>query len=500
MVNKELAAIMRDKKKRINSGWYKVEGKDGRVIPFRMNWAQDQFYEEQHDRNIILKARQLGFSTYTEIDILDECMFKPNVSAGIIAQTMDDAKGLLYNKVLFAYKNLPQALRDANPLIKENTEELLFSNGSSIRVGTSLRGGTYQYLHISEFGKICARFPDRAREIITGALNTVAIGGKIIIESTAEGNEGRFYSMTQTAMSKKNLGEVLTPLDFKFHFFPWWEEPGYVMNGLVSHPAPLAKYYRTLEIEHGIKLSEGQKAWYTKMVETQDQDMGREYPSTPEEAFAAAIEGAYYGELMANAEKSGRVVNVPHNEEYEVITAWDIGVGDQTTIWAYQEYGGAIYVLNYYSNSGESVGHYAKIIKGWADTYGYKYSHHNFPHDGRNQDWSADGDRRHEIAEKQGIKPVQLVKRTSDIQLGIDAVRRMIPRCYFDKDLTEQGRKALKNYRREYNAEKKAFSSRPLHDWASDGADAFRTAAMAPKLTENKGFNAPLVMPKLGIA
>ena len=104
---------------------------------------------------------------------------------------------------------------------------LKFSNGSSIRVGMSLRSSTFQFLHISEFGKICAKYPDKATEIITGSLNTLAAGQYAFIESTSEGREGPFYEMCKQAQALSDSGKELTKLDFRFHFFPWHREPTY---------------------------------------------------------------------------------------------------------------------------------------------------------------------------------------------------------------------------------------------------------------------------------
>jgi hypothetical protein len=105
--------------------------------------------------------------------------------------------------------------------VQDSADTLTFANNSSIRVSTSMRGGTLQYLHVSEFGKICAQYPDKAREIVTGALNTVEAGQFIVIESTAEGQEGAFYRMCQEARTQRAMNKPLTALDWKFHFFAW---------------------------------------------------------------------------------------------------------------------------------------------------------------------------------------------------------------------------------------------------------------------------------------
>ena len=113
--------------------------------------------------------------------MLDQCVFNPNIRCGTIAHRLDDAKTIFRDKVRFPYDNLPEALRNIRPLISDSSEELVLSNNSSIRVGTSLRSGTLQYLHISEYGKLCAQFADKAREVRTGALNTLQAGQVVFI-------------------------------------------------------------------------------------------------------------------------------------------------------------------------------------------------------------------------------------------------------------------------------------------------------------------------------
>ena len=167
----------------------------------------------------------------------------------------------------------------------------MLSNNSSIRVGTSLRSGTLQYLQISEYGKLCAQFADKAREVRTGALNTLQAGQVVFIESTAEGKEGHFFEMCETAQAKQRMGTRLTPLDFKFHFYPWWREPTYELDpeGVVIGD-DLRKYFDKLESCNGIQLSDRKRAWYSKKMRTAPEQK-REYPSTSEEVIRGVDRG-----------------------------------------------------------------------------------------------------------------------------------------------------------------------------------------------------------------
>ena len=316
---------------------YSITDKQGAVVPFKMNWAQEALFDEMHYLNLILKARQLGFTTFIQLLMLDACVFNSNIRAGTIAHNLDDAETIFRDKVKFPYDSLPEQIRAANPATQDSAKTLTFANNSSIRVGTSMRSGTLNYLHVSEYGKICAKFPDKAREIRTGALNTIQAGQIACIESTAEGQEGDFFEKCQAAQTKERTKAALTPLDFKFFFFPWWESPEYELasEGVLIEPL-YKEYFDALKVENGIKLSPRQKAWYVKKAEQQGDDMKREYPSTPKEAFEASVEGAYYAPQIAKAEVENRITAIPYEPELPVYTAWDLGMSDNMAIWFFQ--------------------------------------------------------------------------------------------------------------------------------------------------------------------
>ena len=91
-----------------------------------------------------------------------------------------------------------------------------------------MRGETLSGLLVSEFGKICARWPAKADEVMSGSLQTLSANAQVVMESTAEGADSYFYEMCQQAMSRGN--ENLSPLEFKLHFYPWWSELSYSLN------------------------------------------------------------------------------------------------------------------------------------------------------------------------------------------------------------------------------------------------------------------------------
>ena len=215
-----------DKRWRLTNLYY-ITDKSGKEILFNLNWAQAQLYDRLWYQMLVLKARQLGVTTFFAINFLDDCFWYANTNAGIIAHRKEDAEDIFRKKVKFAYDKMPEWTRVFNSATNDRVGELVFENGSSYRVSTGFRSGTYQRLLVSEFGKICSQSPDVAREIVTGSLNTVASNQIIAIESTAEGRSGYFYDYCKRAEDLALSGKQLTQMDMRFFFFPWYDEPSY---------------------------------------------------------------------------------------------------------------------------------------------------------------------------------------------------------------------------------------------------------------------------------
>jgi phage terminase large subunit len=191
----------------------------------------------------------------------------------------------------------------------------------------------------------------------------------------------------------------------------------------------------------------------------------------------AAIPGSYYGKLIAKAEADGRIGHVPYNPNLAVITAWDLGVGDSTAIWfIQQEHSGAVKIIDYYENSGVGADHYARILK----ERDYWYDGHILPHDADDREWGNNATSRVASLKGLGIKPCRVLPNAS-IDDGINAVRVLLPRCYFDAGKCERGIDALRQYQKLWDDKLRTFKDSPLHDWTSHGADAFRYLAQGLK-------------------
>lgn len=212
------------------SGLYWIKNKEGRPVLFEPNWAQKILLNDTHPLKIIPKSRQLGITTFYAINYLDDCIFSDTpIDTTFIADRRENAELIFENKVKFAWDNIIEPIRNLFPATKDSTRMLRWPNGSSYVVDTTPRGGTMQRMHISEFGKICAKYPQKSQEIVEGALETVALGQQVTIESTSEGRGGYFYDMCKEAEKLQKEGAKLGPLDYKLWFFPWWKEPEYTL-------------------------------------------------------------------------------------------------------------------------------------------------------------------------------------------------------------------------------------------------------------------------------
>jgi phage terminase large subunit len=200
-----------------------------------------------------------------------------------------------------------------------------------------------------------------------------------------------------------------------------------------------------------------------------------QYMQEYECSFEAAILGAYYGIEMRMAADDGRIASVEYDPSLSTYTAWDLGYRDDTAIWWYQVVKGEIHVIDYHAVSGASIPEIAKVVM----QKPYHYAKHYLPHDARAKTLAAQGKSIIEqLGEFLGLSNLGIVPDLS-VQDGIQAVRQMLPRCYFDERKCMEGIEALRQYEREFDEDKKAFRASPKHNWCSHPADAFRMLAIA---------------------
>ena len=197
-----------------------------------------------------------------------------------------------------------------------------------------------------------------------------------------------------------------------------------------------------------------------------------EYDQEYECSFEASVKGAVFARELISARQDGRITTVPYDPQLPVDTAWDLGVGDATAIWFSQSSpGGEVRLIDYYEASGEGLAHYVKVLRDRP----YVYGQHVGPHDIEVRELGT-GHSRIEMARSLGLNFIVCPKLS--LEDGIAAVRALLPRCWFDHVKAQPGVEALQHYRWDYNTRIHEFKSMPVHDWASHGADAFRTLAV----------------------
>ena len=467
-----LAEKWADPQWRIRNLYY-IKDENGKEVHFVPNEEQEQFLREYWYFNVILKARQLGFTTLIDLLILDQCFFVQNMAGGIIAHNLEDVGKIFRNKIKYAHDKLPAALRAVNPVAKSSESEIIWKNGSSISVGTSMRSGTLQYLHVSEMGKIARKYPEKSREIVTGSFNAVHAGNFMFIESTAEGRGGDFFNIVQQAKKLADAKATLTKMDFKLHFYPWWMKSEYRLDpaGVVIERSA-EEYFEELRFKHGIKLDAWQKAWYVKKLAQMgdEEKMKQEFPSYVDEAFEAANEEKYFGKQMVWLRKNGRIKEIPILTERPVNVMWDLG-RDMTSLWFHQFVAGEHRLIDFYQASGEELSHFFRVIQ----ERGYIIGRHFLPHDSKDRAINVPEDNTVFARVKKAYRNAQciVVPRTPSKADSIGRARPFLRLCWIHERNCAEGIKCMDGYRKVWDEKAGVWKEEPFHDVNSHGADSF---------------------------
>jgi phage terminase large subunit len=196
-------------------------------------------------------------------------------------------------------------------------------------------------------------------------------------------------------------------------------------------------------------------------------------------SFASPNSGSYYGKLMDDAEREGRITSVPHDPALKVWTSWDLGIDDSTAIWCCQiTRGGEWRLIDYIEDSGVGLDHYVRLLQ----QRPYVYERHLLPHDAQVRELGS-GRTRTETLHGLGVRPTRTVRQHSPAD-GINAVRMILPRAWFDAERCAKGIHALRHYRREWNEAAQTWRASPVHDHASHGADSARYLALGVRETQ----------------
>lgn len=255
-----------------------------------MNRAQLDFHSRKTRRNIILKSRKLGFTTYFAVDGLDDCLFEKNSDVLMLSYDIPSQLDIFDEKVVLAWDNFNDELKELYTLDAERANKLKFNWGdkttTSITVRLHGRSGTFSKLHISEFGKISKVDPSSAKEIVSGTIQAVPLNGEVNIESTAEGDYGEYHDMFLEAWER---GKAKTPVDFTAFFYNWTYDDAELSKIIPVTEEELPKEFIEYRVEHALSLPEITYYYYKWLTLNKDwRLLRREYPTTVDEAFEAA--------------------------------------------------------------------------------------------------------------------------------------------------------------------------------------------------------------------
>ena len=473
-----------DPKWRLNN-LYRIINRDSNSIKFKLNHVQSNVLESLHHRNLILKARQLGMSTFAVLYLLDQVLFSENLQAGIVSYSLEHAQHIFKRIIGHALDTLPREFKSLAGIVQRSAREITFNNGSSLRVDTTLRGGSYPLVLVSEFGKTCARNPQKAEEVITGTLQAVPKDGKVIIESTGEGNEGFFAEMVMDAARRGN--DNITSLDYKLFFYPWFDEPSYQLEEDVSFDVSLKDYFTKIEAEVPCKITKNQRNWYAIQTRLLGDKIKQEFPSTVSEAFLTSSDAFYFAEAINRAYGSNRCLySSLYDALLPVYVAMDIGLNDLTVIIFFQLAHGEVRVIDYYEDKNKDVPFYAKYL-----LQDKKFLYHTIflPHDSVKRDPldisnSYERDFRRLFS---GSNTRFHVLKRMDKQLSISYAKVMIDRTVFNVNRVKSLLDNLSKYRKKWSESLGRYLEEPYHNEASNYADAFQYLAQAVGHLETVG-------------
>ncbi len=465
---------------------YTIRDKFGTPMKFNLHRAQHLAYAAslRHARQIILKSRQQGISTLWLISFFDDAVFLDNMNCGLMAQDADAATDLL-ERVTYAWDDMLPEIKTFLGLerIVNNSKVTTFNNGSKIFVRTSFRSGTLTRLHISELGKIANKYPERAKETNSGSLQAIKAGNTVIIESTAEGRDNLFARKWKTA--ENHIGQ-LSEMHFAPLFLSWVDDPDCTLDIPVRAKPEDLEYIDLVERDLLITLTKNQRWWCCAKREELGDEYDREYPYNSESAFSQARDGSYYGKLLKELKDAGRLLSGGVFEpELKVVVTFDLGISDTFEMLFWQSdvtVTGKIQIrlIDHYHNTGESLAHYAQILR----EKNYRYERFVLPHDAKKRELGSAKSLSSQLREL-GLNKQKILAR-EDVLPGIQATREMMPLLWIDADKCSYVVDAFENYTKEWDSHRGVWKDKPRHDEWSNPMDAVRYYAMFKRFKSKK--------------
>ena len=390
-------------------------------IPYEPRPLQEKIHNELKRFNVICCHRRFGKTVFAINHLIMTACEIPNARLAYIAPTYRQGKAVAYDYL----KEYTEPLMKLGGKRHETELKVDLWNGSRIQIFGSdnpdaLRGLGFDGVCMDEFALMSPRvWTEVVRPAVSDKL------GYVIFIGTPMGHN-QFWDVYDLA--KRRGGD-------------WY-----------------AQLYRASETEI-ISLEELEEAKLTMPSDQYEQEF--------ECSFQAAVSGAYYGKQIQKAERENRICSIDIDSNVDIETWWDLGIGDSTSIWFAQRIGEEIRLIDYYETNGESLAHYAGVLR----DKGYNYSRHIAPHDITTRELGT-GKSRLEVAYELGLD-FEVCPRL-EVDHGIEAVRNTLDRCWFDKNRCKYGIDCLRQYRKQFDDKMQTFKNKPLHDWASHGSDAFR--------------------------
>lgn len=412
------------------------------VIPYSPREQFKSFHNRTQRWAIIVAHRRAGKTVATINDVIKRALEKPGLY-GYIAPYYVQAKDIAFGY----FKQFTAPLIEYGCQYHESELRISLPNGSLIRLYGAdnydrLRGLGFDGLVLDE----AADFPPQAwAEVLRPALADKK--GWAVWIGTPKGHNS-FYEVWNKAQG----------------------DPEWFALRLKASETGIIDRQELIEARQSMSEDQYRQEWETD--------------------FEAAIIGAYYGREMREAEEEGRICSVPYDKSAQVHVSFDLGIGDATSMWFSQTVGKEIHVIDFYESSGVGLDHYAKVLRDKP----YLYGDILLPHDAEAKELGT-GKSRVEVLSELGVRNTRIVPKLS-VEDGIQAVRMMLGRVWFDRNKCTQGVECLKQYRAEFDEKNKVLKSRPLHDWSSHAADSFRYLAVGMRADKK---HQPIIYPSLGI-